>query len=118
MKKSQVFQSNRNFIVVSYSTSHGLLLIRSRKTNEYPKRIEILFQDVRAIELRFWFDGVLIEEVDQTFLAHFQSKPTQMVEPGNKIYCIKGNGWMGYIVGGIFRTVEDDGDFNSPSSLL
>jgi hypothetical protein len=118
MNNKAVFESERSFVMFSYSASHGLLLLRSRKTKEAPKRIDVLFQDVRAMELRSWFEGVTIEEVDATFLRGFRSNPAQMIEPGNKVYFIKGRDWLGFIVGGIVSVREDDGEFFAPSSLI
>jgi hypothetical protein len=115
---SALFESKRSFVIFSYAASHGLLLLRSRKTKEFPTRIDILFQDVRAMELRSWFDGVTIEEVDVAFLKDFDSNPAQMIEPGNKVYAVKGHEWLGFIVGGIVSTREDDGEFFGPSGLI
>lgn len=70
------------------------------------------------MELRFWFEGVTIEEVDAAFLNDFDSNPAQMIEPGNKVYAIKGRGWLGFIVGGIVSTQEDNGEFFAPSGLI
>lgn len=116
--KKMIFESTRTFVLFSYGGSHGLLLLRSRKTTQHPKRIDILFQDVRAMELRSWFEGVRIEEVNASFLQGQNSKPEQMVERGNKIYAIHGADWSGFIVGGIVSIKEDGGEFNDPSELL
>jgi len=118
MNNTTIFESKRSFVIFSYAASHGLLLLRSRKTKEAPKRIDVLFQDVRAMELRSWFEGVTIEEVDPTFLRDFHSNPAQMIEPGNKVYSIKGREWLGFIVGGIVSVREDDGEFFAPSGLI
>jgi hypothetical protein len=113
-----MFNSDRLFVVHSYSASHGLLLLRSRKTPALPTRIDVLFQDVRAMELRCWFDGIAIDEVPDGFLADFASKPRELVEAGNKIYKLTGKGWCGYVVAGIVRTHEDDGEWSAPSALM
>ncbi|HEY2081751.1 MAG TPA: hypothetical protein VGI88_03120 [Verrucomicrobiae bacterium] len=41
--------------------SHGLLLLRSYKTEQHPTRIDILFQDVRWMTLPVWLEGLRIE---------------------------------------------------------
>ena len=41
-----------------------------------------------------------------------------MLESGNGIYSLSGSGWEGFIVAGIVRYVEDDGDLFGPSSLV
>jgi hypothetical protein len=70
------------------------------------------------MELRSWFEGVTIEEVDLPFLSDFDSNPAQMIEDGNKVYAIKGREWLGFIVGGIVSTREDDDKFFAPSGLI
>jgi hypothetical protein len=86
------FASDRQFSVVSYARGHGLLLLRSERTDEYSTRIELLITDVRAMEIRSWFTGIEITETDEQYLASFQSKPVEMVEVGNRIYSLNGNG--------------------------
>ena len=52
---------DRTFSLHLYWVSHGLLLLRSGKTKEYPTRIDILFSDVRWMTLPAWFEGIRIE---------------------------------------------------------
>jgi len=112
MNPKLVYESDRRFSLFGYSMSHGLLLLRSGKSNETPAtRVDILFQDVRAMETRAQFKGIRIEEVDDPqFLDGQRSKPVEMIEPGNKTYALVSAGWRGFIVGGIVRFKEDDGD--------
>lgn len=93
-------------------------MLRSRKTNDDPTRVDVLLQDVRAMELRTWFSGIKIEEVGLEYLEGFRSNPISMIEPGNKVYSVRGDDWLGFIVGGIIAVREDDGEFMSPSWLL
>jgi hypothetical protein len=118
MKNLNLFESHRSFVIYSYTASHGLLLLRSRKTKSTPTRVDVLFQDVRALEIRAWFEGLVIEQVDVSFLESFHSNPAQMIEDGNKVYALRGVSWYGFIVGGIVTFKEDDGDFAEPSGLL
>ena len=112
------YKSNRTFVLFSYNASHGLLLLRSRKTNQYPTRIDILIQDVRAMELRSWFDGIEIEEVGVSCLSDRHAKPTDMAEAGNRAYSVKGENWNGYIIGGLARSHEDEQDYMDASALF
>lgn len=118
MTNNSVFQSSRSFVVFSYSAGHGLLLLRSRKTTANPTRIDVLVQDVRAMEIRTWFDGIQIDQVGADYLRAFQSKPEEMMEKGNRIYSLTSTNWRGFIVGGIISTLEDEGDYMTPSGLL
>ena len=120
MNRRIVYESDRLFSLFGYSMSHGLLLLRSGKSNETPStRVDILFQDVRAVEIRAWFKGIRVEQTDDSgFLDGQRSKPTDMIEPGNKIYALSSTGWQGFIVGGIVRFKEDDGEIFGPSALV
>jgi hypothetical protein len=113
-----LFQSDRPFALLTYTRSHGLLLLRSGKPNPSSKRIDVLFQDVRAMEIRAWFEGIEIAETDAKYLENRMSVPSEMLEFGNRIYALKGVGWSGFIVGGIVSVLEDDGEFWEPSGLL
>ena len=78
----------------------------------------MLFQDARAMEIRAWFDGIEIEEESAQLLDGAASNPRIMLEPGNKVYKLKGNGWSGYVLAGIMRTHEDEGEYAAPSPLI
>ena len=77
-----------------------------------------MFQDVRAMEIRTWFEGISVSEVPGEFLQKFASNPTVMLEPGNKVYELKSDSWSGYVLAGIMQTSEDYGEENEPSPLL
>jgi len=52
---------DRMFSLHLYWVSHGLLLLRSGKSNQQPTRIDILFGDVRWMTLPVWLEGIRIE---------------------------------------------------------
>jgi hypothetical protein len=52
------------------------------------------------------------------FLDGVASNPRIMLEPDNKIYKLEGNGWSGYVLAGIMRTHEDEGEYAAPSPLI
>jgi hypothetical protein len=119
MTKRSLFRSERKFSVFSYGISHGPLLLRSGKTAEHRTRIDVLFQDVRALEIRAWFDGLEITEVDRDYLDGFRSNPLEMLEqPGLKVFALDGKGWQGFVVAGGVLLHEDEADFMDPSELL
>jgi hypothetical protein len=82
------FKSDRKFSIFSYEVGHGLLLLRSGKTNEHHTRIDVLVKDVRAMEIRSWFEGFEIAEEDREYLREFRSNPIEMIEPGNRVYAL------------------------------
>jgi hypothetical protein len=119
MTQKLLYESDRSFSIFGYAMSHGLLLLRSVKSGGAPAtRVDILFQDVRVLEIRAWFKGIKIEEVDPTFVEGRHSNPEEMIEYGNRVYAITSSGWSGFIVGGVVQFNEDDGDRFGPSALV
>jgi hypothetical protein len=114
----KTFRSDRKFSIYGYGISHGPLLLRSGKTNEHHTRIDVLILDVRAMEIRSWFEGFEITEVDEDYLRDFRSNPIEMMQFGIKVYALSGKGWQGFIVGGNLCVHEDEADFTAPSALL
>ena len=111
------FKSDRKFSVVGYGAGHGPLLLRSGRTDEHHTRIDVLILDVRAMEIRSWFDGFEIALVDQSYLKDFRSCPAEMMQVGLNVYAISGKGWQGFIVGGNLCIHEDEANFTEPSAF-
>ena len=112
------FESDKKFSLFSYGISHGPLLLRSGKTNEHRTRIDVLILDVRAMEIRSWFEGFQVVKVDQNYLLSFRSNPIAMMEAGLNAYALSGNGWQGFVVGVNLCVHEDEADLTAPSELL
>jgi hypothetical protein len=77
-----------------------------------------LILDVRAIEIRSWFEGIEIKKVDHEYLKNFSSHPLEMMETGLNAYGLHGSRWQGFVVGGNLYLHEDDADFTAPSELF
>jgi hypothetical protein len=56
------FESDREFRIHLYWMSHGILLLRSDRTEAHPTRVDILFQDIRWMCLPAWLTGIQIEQ--------------------------------------------------------
>lgn len=114
-----VFESDRKFSLVSYTWSHGQLLLRSPRPDDSSlPRIDVLFKDVRALDLRASFSGMKIVLADETLLANFPSKAAEMIEPGLQIFELTSNGWTGFVLAGAYFVHEDFGSPFDPSALL
>jgi hypothetical protein len=119
MNEKPIFESERQFLLGSYAASHGLLLFRSVKTNASPTRIDVLFQDVRALDVRAWAEGLKVEISDVELLKNYPSNPAEMLETGLVVFKVSGRGWEGFIVASQrvgFK--EDDLGPMDPSGLL
>src|SRR6185437_7927724 len=108
----------RKFQVMTYRCSHSELLLRSGKTADTPTRVDVLFKDVRALELRIYLSELFIEEIDPSQLGPHSTKPIEAVEQGHRAYLIKSGDWSGHIIAGAVFWHEDDGEFGAPSSFM
>ena len=112
------------FILISYECGHGLLLFRSNPYHARPDtRVDILFQDVIAMETRVFSDGLTIEEVGPELLESTRCKPADLIEGGRKTYSLSGrdtNGetWSGFVLAAKVTHCEDDLPYGSRSQLL
>ena len=112
--QSQMFRSARHFTLFSYRGERGELLIRSRKSSEFPTRLDVLITDVSALEIRCWSDGLTIEETDIQNIRGKGSRPQEIAE-GRRAFSVTGTEWSGFNVGGAVYTHEDDRHWTDPS---
>lgn len=113
----QIMNFNRPFVLFSYTASHGLLLLRSGKSSMHSTRIDVLFQDVVAMECRSSLNSLIVEEMGPEFLKDVRSRAADVMEPGHKVYSLSSGNWVGFIVGGIVSQHEDQREFFEASSL-
>jgi len=113
-----IYNSERKFVIFSYDASHGVLLLRSAKTTSSDTRCDVVFSDVRAMELRISSDGITISEVELAHLETFKSSPLDLMEEGLVAYKVGNDTWSGFVLGGIVTTAEDYEDFFERSPLL
>ena len=106
---------DRKFRLATYRCSHSQLLLRSEQS---PTRLDILFKDVSACELRTFLSGLSIEEVEPDEVKDRASNAIDAMEDGQKIYLLKSEGWTGYVVAGAVFWHEDEGTFGQPSAFM
>ena len=102
-----VFESDRTFFVRSYEDDRGGLELRTRRQSGFERGIAVVFQDVRALELRVWLKGLRIEDLDPSAIANRPSAPLGVFEHGNRAYRVVSQDWEGWIVGGIVTVREE-----------
>jgi len=99
MIRDPIFESGRHFLLESYVASHGLLLFRANRTNELPTTIDVLFRDVRAMDVRAWTMGLRIELADRSLLEAYPSDPVEMIETEDiLVYRVSGSKWEGFVL--------------------
>jgi len=107
-------QYDRHFSVHIYWVSHGLLLLRSGKTTDDQKRVDILFCDVRFLGIPTYLDGLRVEEsVSADQLA------TMPLDHGLCHYEIHTSGAVHSLIASPTISVhEDDLPYHENSALL
>ena len=98
--------------------SHGQLLLRSPKAPGLPTRVDVLFTDVRAMELRTTLQTLTIEEGQPSDLSGRPTRPQEATEAGHKFYLLRSGDWVGYIIAGTVHWHEDHGEYGEPSALF
>jgi len=101
--KKRIFQSDRRFQVWQYTVSHGQLLIRSTKEGGHETQVDVLFKNVRALNIPVTFDGLAIER-DQSM--------------GGDSFDVSGEKWAGTIIAGAVAWDETSAEHFEESRLL
>lgn len=96
-----------------YTVSHGQLLLRRPKNPTHPRRVDILFKDVAEAHIFAYFDNLRVLEIlpeDEGFDIAPAGK--------RKIFRLAGDNAVGRIVAGAVICMEDDLEYDEPSSLI
>lgn len=113
-----ILDTDRYFSIYMYYFSHGLLLLRSGKTDEHNTCIDVLFRTVTCMEIRTYIHGLRIEESSIDCIGDQSSRPIDILHPEETVYSLKSTDWEGFIVGGRVFIHEDDRKFTAKSALL
>ena len=115
--ETKILSFEGRFSIWTYDPSHGRLLLRSANRKDSPRRIDIVIQDLRAMELCALFDGIIIEEISEEDILGTPEKAKFAMEPGLRRFRITTSEWSGYIIAGDVFWHADEGGFNEPSVI-
>jgi hypothetical protein len=105
----------RLFQIWEYTVGHRQLLLRSVKATGIPTRIDILFKDVAAIQLRTTLDGLTISEATEDQKIDLQLQTNSDIVNKRKVFIVRGLNFEGYVVAGALAWHEDEGEYDAPS---
>ncbi len=108
---------DRRFQIWAYSASMGRLLLRSTKSNDFATRIDILFQNVKAIKLLASLDGLVISRLEAIEVDPIALETGLVESDETTIFSILAHGFDGYVIAGACIVSEDNGEYFDPSSL-
>jgi hypothetical protein len=99
----------RDFKFWHYNISHGELLIRSIKSSERIKNLDIMFFDVIYIELHRNLPNLIIEEPTDSDILYVKEKINKSVNIEN-IIILSSNDKRYLVVASIMKIVENELD--------
>src|SRR5690242_16981113 len=107
----------RRFQLWAYTVSHRQLLLRSNKSDQHASRCEILFANVIHIDL-----PISVEDVEVRIATDEELESRGIARPNEPhiqrtVYIVQGRNVSGYVIAGAVYQAEDDGEYDSPSSL-
>jgi hypothetical protein len=94
----------------------GRLLLRSTKTEEFPTRVDILFQNVKLVHLATTIHGLVVRSPDDNEQERIIRDTGLIQDDENRFFVIDGL-HPGFVVAGVFVTREDKGEYYDSSEL-
>jgi hypothetical protein len=88
---TEIFRSERRFVLWAYSISHGQLLLRSTADGDHETTIDLLFKPVGAIKLQGGHDGLVIR------CATAEEAERLDAPPGPRVFLLKSQDRTDYV---------------------
>lgn len=114
----QISYPYRIFQMWTYTVGMGRLLLRSTKTPTFETRIDILFQNVKALKTRSNLDGVSVRIASPSEQSSFELDCGISIGGETVAYVLEGAGPLGYVIAGSVTFHEDEGEYDDESALL
>ena len=113
--QKEIYQSSRYFTFFDYLSSHGQLLIRSKKDEEYKSNIDIIFFDTSFIKLFTMLHGLKIKIINKNDFSEYNLVRTYLSYENNNLFEIESGDERYYIAASFFRVFENNLEFNETS---
>ncbi|HZC27607.1 MAG TPA: hypothetical protein VE287_11335, partial [Actinopolymorphaceae bacterium] len=93
---TEIFRSDRRFVLWAYSVSHGQLLLRS-VDQRHETTIDLLFKPIKAVRLRDGYDGLVI----RCATAEEAEEAERAGEPaaGRRVFLLETQGRTDHVIG-------------------
>jgi hypothetical protein len=110
---SEVFRSERDFKVWTYSVTHCRLLLRATKEGGLLSRIDLYFAGIDRMVLRPYYCGIRIGIADDLEIAEYQRRFGPL-PPRSTLFTLEPD-LASFVVAAIMQSHEDEGGFQDPS---
>lgn len=105
----------RVFQVWGYTAGMGRLLLRSTKSETFPTRVDVLFQNVKAMSLPTMLEGLVVAAAGEAAAARFTRETGLLVDENATLFELATARGIGYVVAGVVVAEEDHGEYFEPS---
>lgn len=112
-----VDQPHRVFQMWQYSVSMKRLLLRSTKSDSNASRVDVLFQNVKAMRLPTQLHGLVVAEADAEASAQISRDTGCLPDGETVIFSVRSPAYDGYVVASVCVQAEDESEYFDPSSL-
>lgn len=113
--KQQIFKSDRHFSIFDVLVSHGQLLLRSQKNDNYVCNIDIVFFDTKYIQLFTSLNGVTITVATNKKDIDYPSVKKYLGTTASNLFEIESRNERYYIAASFVKVFENELDFNETS---
>lgn len=107
----------RRFQLWAYEVGMRRLLLRSTKSDTFASRIDVYFQNVKALKLPTSLDGLMVTEADDKLAMIVEFETGILVSEETRIFSVRCGPFDGYIVAGVCVVMEDEGEYFEPSQV-
>jgi hypothetical protein len=112
-----VDRPDRVFQLWAYTVGMGRLLLRSTKSEQFDTRIDVLFQNVQALQLPSMLSGLVIATADSAEAERITRATGLLPDDDRTFFTLTGSNFAGYVVAGVVVSCEDTGDYFEPSEV-
>lgn len=110
-------RSDRVFQLWAYTVGMGRLLLRSTASDRFSTRIDVVFQNVQAVQLLALLQGVVIERSDSAETERITRETGLLPDEDHEFFSVYCSNFVGYVVAGVVVDVEDTGEYFEPSAV-
>jgi hypothetical protein len=112
----EIFKSDRYFILYDIIVSHGQLLLRSQKTNEFKNNVDVIFFGAVYIQSFARLKGLKIKRLDNDIdKISYKAVKSYLEYENNHLFEIESSGEKYYIAASFVRVFENSLDFEESS---
>jgi hypothetical protein len=114
---AEIVFPERVFQVWAYTVGMGRLLLRSTKTETFDTRVDVLFQNVKAVKFPAVLEGLVVGVANSETAEEITRLTGLLPDEDTTFYSLGSSSLLDYVVAGVVAVVEDEGEFFEVSEL-